>query len=136
MRSVHHRRWTVAAAALALIGAPQLRGYCLTACIAAVSPVGAQEERAGSSSPCHHSGEAPSGTSSNPVVPRHGGCCGDTRIVQGALPALAGSQHNPQLWAVAPFPAAPDAALARDLEYRRFAFAAPDPSRSLAVLRL
>ena len=136
MTSVHPRRWTVAAAALALIGAPQLRGYCLTACIAAVGPVAAQEELASPSAPCHHSGKPPSGTSSNPVVPRHGGCCGDTRIVQGALPSLAESAHDPQVSAVAPYPAATGVELSRDVAHWQFASDVRALSRSLAVLRI
>lgn len=138
MKSMHYRRWTVAVAALALIGAPLLRDYCLTACNAAVAPVMAQAERVSSSAPCHHSGEAPSGTpfSSNPAVPGHGGCCGHTRIVQGALPSLAGSAHNLQVSAVAPYPVAAGAGLSRKVAYLCFASAAPTLSRSLAVLRL
>jgi hypothetical protein len=136
MKSMHDRRWTVAAAALALIGAPQLRGYCLTACNSAVAPVVAQAERASSLAPCHDSGEAPSGNpSSNPAVPGHDGCCDHTRVVQGALP-MAGPAHNLQVSAVASYPAATEPGLSRELACACFAFAAPGPSRSLGVLRL
>lgn len=137
MKPTHDRRWTVAAAALALIGAPLARGYCLTACNAAIAPVVAPAERASSSVPCHDSGEAPSSNpSSNPAMPGHGGCCDHTRIVQGALPSLAESAHSPQVSAVAPYPAATGAELSREVAYCRFASAAPALSRSLAVLRL
>ena len=137
MRPTHDRRWTVAAAALALIGAPLARGYCLTACSAAIAPAVAHVERSSSSVPCHESGEAPFGNpSSNPAMPGHGGCCDHSRIVQGAPPSLAESAHNPQVSAVAPYPAATGAELRREETYCRFASAAPALSRSLAVLRL
>src|SRR5258706_12646465 len=102
MRPMRYRGWTVAAAVLALIGAPQLRGYCLTACNApGIARVEAQAEVAASSPSCHHSGEAPSGTpSSNPAVPDRGGCCDHASIVQGAL-APAPPTHGFQVAAVA-----------------------------------
>src|SRR5258706_8594506 len=115
MRPMRYRGWTVAAAALALIGAPQLRGYCLTACNAtAIARVEAQAEVATSSPSCHHSGEAPSGNpSSNPAVPDRGGCCDHASIVQAAL-ASAAPTHSIQAAAVAFCPGLPGSGLSRE----------------------
>jgi hypothetical protein len=137
MRPMRYRGWTIAAAALALIGAPQLRGYCLTACnTAGVARAGAQAEVASSSASCHDSSESPSSNpSSNPAAPGQDGCCDHTRVVQGALP-MTGPAHNLEVLAVAPNPAMPEPGLRRELAYAGFAAAAPGPSRSLGVLRL
>ena len=137
MRPMRYRGWTVVAAALALIGAPQLRGFCLTACnTAGVARVVAQAEVASSSPSCHDSSEGPSGNpSSNPARPGHDGCCDHTRVVQVALP-MAGPAHGLQVSAVAAYPAMPEPGLSRELAYACFFSAVPGPSRSPGVLRL
>ena len=137
MKPMRYRGWIVAAAALALIGAPQLRGYCLTACNAAdVDRVEAQAEVASPSSSCHHSGETPSGNpSSNPRVPGHGGCCDHASIVQGT-PASAEPTHPVQVAAVARYPAVSGAGLGREETSLRSTSAPPKLFRSPGVLRL
>jgi hypothetical protein len=134
MRPMRYRGWIAAAAALALIGAPQLRGYCLTACntAGAARVVGPVE----TSTSCHDSREAPSGNpSSNPAAPGRDGCCDHTRIVQGALPSAAPT-HNLHVAAVAPYPAVPGAGWSREGTSLRLASTGPALFRSLAVLRL